>query len=183
MRKPLGELTIEPDPLPEPVTVNYEQLLHAELANVAPNAGATSLKLANMALIYLYADYGEHSTGATYGLRAEVCDDASTRFKELDARKRDALAWEVKHAMARQSLLPVTPDEDPINYAEYYHESRVFMDNQPILFEPFSHAMLMGSWDKRRQNKLKFEALDIPTHEQRLILLGGFATFLNFLKQ
>lgn len=180
MREPAGELTIEPDPLPERAREDYEQILKAELANVTTNMVGTTLHLANVAFIHLYADYGESSAEITYGLHGEVCDDFSFKFKRLNPRKRSELTWEVKHSMARQSLLL---DSDSDNYDEYYHESRLFMDNQPLFFEPFDHAMLKGHWDGQRQKKLKFEALDIPSPEQRQILLGGFATFLNFLKQ
>lgn len=180
MSKPVGELTIEPDPLPELAAVDYEQLLKNELANVVPNTGVTSLRLAGVALIHLYADYAESCAEPTYGLNAEVCDEISSRFKDLNDRNRSDLAWEVKHAMANQSLLL---DANPNNYDEYYHESRVFMDNQPLFFEPFNYAMLKGSWCGRQQKELRFEASDIPSQEQRQILLGGFATFLNFLKQ
>lgn len=180
MREPIGELTIEPDPLPERVLDDYDHLLTAELATVSPYASGTTLRLADVALVHLYADYNTLPAKTVYGINATVADDIAASYKALSAIKRGDLAWEVKHAMARQSaLLDVNQD----SYEEYYHESRVFMDNQPLFFEPFDHAMLQGFWHGRRQNQLKFEALDIPSQEQRRILLGGFATFLTFLKQ
>lgn len=180
MSEPVSELTIEPDPLPERVVVDYEQMLNVELSNVAPNTVATTLRLANVALIHLYADYGKQPIETTYGFKAEVCDDFSAKFKELKDKKRSDLTWKVKHAMASRSFLI---DANADNYDEYYYESRIFMDNRPLFFEPFNHAMLEGYWDNKRQKKLQFKALDIPSHEQRQILLGGFAAFLNCLKQ
>jgi hypothetical protein len=180
MREPVGELTIEPDPLPERAIVDYEQILQVELANVAPNSGSTTLRLASAALIHLYADYGRKPSGTMYGFSAEMSGDLSLVYKKLTHVSRDNLTYEVKHAMARQSL---AVDANLENYEEYYHESRVFMGNQPLFFEPFNHAMLKGYWVGRQENKLKFEALDVPSREQREILLGGFASFLTFLKQ
>jgi hypothetical protein len=180
MREPVGELTIEPDPLPVEEIVDYEQLLQVELAKVEPNSGSITLRLADVALIHMYAEYGQSPSEIMYGISAEIANDLALAYKKLTHASRDNLTCEIKHAMARRSL---AVDEDLDKYEEYYYESRVFMDNQPLFFEPFDHAMLKGYWAGRQENKLKFEAVDIPTHEQRKILLGGFATFLTFLKQ
>jgi hypothetical protein len=180
MSKPVGELTIDPDPLPERVLANYEQILQQELANVTLNTAGTTLHLANTALIHLYADFGEKPSQTTFGFKADVSDGIALSYKNLTLIKREDLAWEVKHAMARQSMLF---DSNPDNYEEYYHESRVFMTNQPLFFEPHDHAMLIGHWEKLRSERLRFEASDIPSHEQRQILLGGFATFMSYLKR
>lgn len=180
MSKPVGELTIEPDPLPETGVDNYEQQLQRELANLTPDIVGTTLYFGNTASVHLYADFDETSPQATFGFKTEVASEIALRYKHLTPKKREDLAWEVKHAMARQSMLF---DSNLDNYAEYYHESRVFMAHQPLFFEPHDQAMLIGHWNKMRsEKKLCFEAYDIPSREQRQILLGGLATFMSFLQ-
>lgn len=171
MSKPVGELAIEPEPSPRGEMINYAQLLRHDVL-LRPDVVSTRITLPNMANLHLFKE------DDNYSIEADVADYVSAGYRSLSLDRRTSLEFKVKVGMARSARLLVG---DMMTHEQLFEETSAVMNHQPLLFEPYESAMLMGRWKPRQQ--LHFEASDISSPEQRLILLGGFAAFLNFMTE
>jgi len=172
MSKPVGELTIEPEPSPIGEPINYARLLRHDLLR-EPRIVSTQFRLGNVAMLHVFREGNSHS------IKADMARSVSHRYRALDQEARGTLVYKVKDAMARSALL--VGDDLKMTHSQFFEETSAIMNHQPLLFEPYEGAMLRGEWNKQRQ--LHFEAIDISSPKQRLILLGGLAAFINFMTQ
>lgn len=175
MSKPVGELTIDPEPSPATEPVDYALALEAALENTPPHALDTRIELGSTALVHLYAEYDASRKGPTFAFSASVSDRISENYRRLSDGERNDLVFEVREAMAeRAHALNPTQSLD-----RYFDESTALMENNALFFEPHGNAMLRGSWWGKDNGQLRFEANDAMTEEQRRVLLGGFAVFIT----
>jgi hypothetical protein len=170
MSKPVGELTIEPEPSPRGEPINYAQLLRHDLLQ-EPRIVSTQFRLGNAAMLHVFREGGGHL------IKADMARHVSRRYRTLDQEARGILVYKVKDAMARSALL--VGDDPKTTHSQLFDETSAIMNHQPLLFEPYDGAMLRGAWNNRR--RLHFETEDACTNEQRLILLGGLAALINFM--
>lgn len=171
MSKPVGELTIEPEPSPVGEPINYAQLLRHDLL-LEPRVVSTQFTLGQVALLHVFKEGDSHS------IRADIAGGVSACYRRLDQDARGTLVYKVKDAMARAALLV---GDNTMTHGQFFGETSAIMNHQPLLFEPYEGVMLKGEWGKQRQ--LHFEAVNIASLEQRLVLLGGLAAFINFLNK
>lgn len=172
MSKPVGELTIEPEPSPVGESINYAQLLRHELL-LEPRVVSTQFTLGQVAMLHVFKEGDSHS------IRADITSSIGARYYKLDQDARGNLVYRVKDAMARSALL--VDDDHTMTHSQVFSETSAIMNHQPLLFEPYEGVMLKGEWGKQRQ--LHFEAVNITSLEQRLVLLGGLAAFINFMNK
>jgi hypothetical protein len=180
MSKPVGELTIDPEPSPAAKClerVDYSLVLETELEKIPPRTLATRVKLGSAALINLYAQYGAVRREPSFGFNATVSYTVSENYRQLGDQARSQLVCEVKEAMAQQAHA-LNPTK---SFDHYFDESTALMEHNALFFEPHGNAMLRGSWWGIANSQLRFEANDPMTDEQRRILLGGFAVFITEL--
>jgi len=170
MSKPVGELTIEPEPSPIGLPINYARFLRHDLLRES-RVVSTHLMLGQVARLHVFKEDKSHS------IKADIVSDVSERYRKLDQDARGDLVYKVKDAMARSALL--IGESDTITHSELFNDTSAIMNHQPLLFEPYGGAMLIGDWDRR--SRLHFKATDVSSPEQRLILLGGLAAFINFM--
>ncbi|HEX7483745.1 MAG TPA: hypothetical protein VF281_01205 [Candidatus Saccharimonadales bacterium] len=172
MSKPVGELTIEPEPSPRVEPINYAQLLRHDLL-LEPRVVSTQFTLGKVALLHVFKEGNSHS------IRADIASSVGAHYCRLDQDARGDLVYKVKDAMARAALL--VGDDHTMTHSQFFGETSAIMNHQPLLFEPYEGVMLKGEWGKQRQ--LHFEAVNIASLEQRLVLLGGLAAFINFMNK
>lgn len=183
MSKPVGELTIEPEPSPSAERikrikrVDYSLVLAAELEKVPPQTLVTQIPLGSVALLNLYAEYDAARKEPSFAFNASVSDTVSQNYRRLGDDTRSQLVCEVKEAMAQQAYL-LNPTK---SFDHYFDESTALMEHNALFFEPHGNAMLRGAWWGEDDKQLRFEANDHMTEEQRRILLGGFAVFITEL--
>jgi|GEM_PF-2889847 len=177
MSKPVGELTIDPEPSPAPELTDYALALEVALEHTPLYARDTHINLGSAALVHLYAEYDSAQREPSFAFSASVSDEVSENYRRLSASDRNELVFEVREAMALQAhaLQPTTPLD------HYFDESTALMENNALFFEPYGNAMLRGSWWGKDNDQLRFEANDLMTEEQRRVLLGGFAVFITRL--
>jgi hypothetical protein len=171
MSKPVGELTIEPEPSPGGEPINYARLFRHDLL-LEPRIVSTRVALAQVATLHLFKDED------SYSIEADVADHIAAQYRTLDLSKRSSLEFKVKDGMAHSAQLLTG---DIMTHDEFFDETSAIMNHQPLLFEPFEKSMLIGKWRSRYQ--LHFEATEVSSPEQRLILIGGLAAFINFMNE
>ena len=172
MSKPVGELTIEPEPSPRGESINYARLLRHDLL-LKPEVVSTRVNLAQVASLHLFRE------GESYSVEGEIANCIGTRYRKLENEARCTLEYKVKNAMAYSALL--LDDSNTATHSQFFNESSAIMNNQPLWFEPYENAMLKGTWGPRQ--RLYLEASEVSSPEQRLILLGGLAAFINFMNE
>ena len=172
MSKPVGELTIEPEPSPGGEPINYARLLRHDLLR-EPRIVSTQFRLGDAAMLHVFREGDGHL------IKADMARHVSQRYRTLDQEARGTLVYKVKDAMARSALL--IGNDLKTTHSQLFGDTSAIMNHQPLLFEPYDGAMLKGAWNNQR--RLHFETEDLCTTEQRLVLLGGLAAFINFLNE
>lgn len=179
MSEPTGELSGESDPEPPPSSekIDYEKVLRAKLDLIPADVANAKIKLARHACLYLFTTTEGEELAPVYGARAAVSDELAQTYRNLQSDQRHELEARTINGMNEY----VVADEQTSRY--YVKRTQAMMNYQPLLFEPYEHAVLQGEWRGHQKRRLVFESELVSKPEQRAILLGGLATVISFLHQ
>lgn len=168
MSKPVGELSIEPEPSP------YRDALfdaHDRL-NIYPPY-PTVINQTGEFEVYLFDDY------ENVEIEALLSGKLAKKYAELSDEGKYELADYIKQAIGRSAV------EVSDRYSTLMHEEDtvVLINDVPVMFEPIHNAMLVGEWDDWEKKKMNIRSRFIENRDQQRLLLGGLAAFVTYLEQ
>lgn len=170
MSKPVGELTIEPEPSPF-----HDDLLdaHDSLAMHPYPPYPTVVNKTGESVVRLFDDYYKIE------VEASLQGNLVKAYRRLDNEQRFELAHHIESAMG-QVAMSLFGDE----YDDFCKKENVSLINSlPVIFEPINNAMLVGEWEDWEKKKMHIRSQFITDYDQQRLLLGGLAAFVTYLEQ
>lgn len=174
MSEPTGESDPEP---PSREEASYEAILRNKLELIPDTAQHAKVKLGHHACLRLFTYREDGLSAPAYGIKAAISEELAQTYRYLQVNQRHELESQVIASMNNYLI----GDDQVI--AENAARTQAMMNHQPLLFEPYEHAILQGEWRGYQKRRLVFESELVSRPEQRAILLGGLATVISFLHQ
>ncbi len=168
MSKPVGELSIEPEPSP------YQDVFfdaHDSLKMYPPYP--TVVNRTGEFEVRLFDDYD------TIEIEASLKGSLVHAYRHLDSERQYDLAQYIERAMGRVATSLFGDKYD--DYCK--RESIVLINNLPVIFEPVNSAMLVGRWEDWEKQKMHINSQHIDDYNQQRLLLSGLAAFVTYLEQ
>lgn len=170
MSKPVGELTIDPEPSPF-----HDDLFdaHDRLTRRPYPPYPTVVNTTGESTVILLDDYYKIEIEAT------LQGNLVKAYRRLDNEQRFELERHIVNAIGQVATSLYGKDRNV--FCKKQNVSLI--NNLPVIFEPVNNAMLFGEWENWEKKKMHIHSQFITDYDQQRLLLGGLAAFVTYLEQ